>query len=147
MKNSQTDPGRGSDASRRQVGTAADAPSSRVSKDLLLALFFWGLAAIMYFLLVGCSSYTRAEYLNVDGDVYQYAQVINGTRLDLGNGFELDLGMGEHFRLDSTKPREVIRVGGSFKYGRLSIHALTDVIGPWDVDPEVSLYTSMELTY
>lgn len=144
MKNSRADPGRGSDASRRQVGPAADAPSSRVLPWLVI---WTTILTCLFALAFGCSSYTRAEYLNVDGDVYQYAQVINGTRLDLGNGFELDLGMGEHFSMDGTKPREVISVGGSFDYGRLSIYAATDVIGPWDTNPEVSLYTSMELTY
>lgn len=154
MKNSQTNPGRGSDVSRRQVGPAADAPSSRalpgegcIQEQALFAVVLGLIIGTIICLCIGCSSYTRAEYLNVDGDVYQYAQVINGTRLDLGNGFELDLGMGEYFSMDDTKPREVISVGGSFDYGRLSIYASTDVIGPWDVNPEVSLYTSMELTY
>ncbi len=171
MKNSRTDkknptvwfgdfrrdPGRGSDVSRRHEGLAADTPSSRVCYStrvwpfvLLgggIGLFIWAVFVALALWLVGCSSYTRAEYLNMDGDVYQYAQIINGTRMDLGNGFELDLGMGEYFSMDGTKPREVISVGGSFDYGRLSIYAATDVIGPWDVNPEVSLYTSMELTY
>ena len=151
------DPGRGSDASRRHPGPAADAPPSRVfwpngwwdaaTAGLFVAYtIFVVLAIASLFSCAGANGYHRAEYFNSD-DVFQYAQVMSGTRYALTERLDIDLGVGEYFDLDGTDPREVITAGVTFDYGRLSIHTSADVIGPWESKPEFSVYGAIELSY